>query len=510
MTDRPACSSPAPAARPGISILRALADEPRRRCSPPTSTRSPPASTWSTRRGGRSCRAATTRGFADALLRAVPARVGRRGRPDGRHRAAAAGARARRATPRPASGSCSPPRRRCAPAWTSGCWPSAAASTVRVPDDRRGRRRVRPRRARPARSSSSRARAAARAASGWSSAARSSRRCARDGTLLVQEHLPGDGVLARRARARRRARRRRGAARPAEGRLRHRGHRPHAARRAPRDASRARSPGHRPHHGRQRAGQGGRRRRARPARGQPALPRHHAADDRRGIDMPKLAIGEALGTPIPDGPLPFEDIAMVRYFEERFFAFDDIADLQRHAAAPIASSNAAAGHARPLDVLRRRATRSRRTSRRREARGADARSACVDHVRVDTDWLPGVRRRGAARCARRRACALRCGDRGQAPRHDGRARPARRLLDGIDADLRRRPPGRRSPTARRTPSDVRERLERGDLTRRGGRRRLVDADRARALDRAAARRHRPPLQHPARSSGSTRPTSPPT
>ena len=51
-----------------------------------------------------------------------------------------------------------------------------------------------------------------------------------------------------------------------------------------------------------------------------------------GVDMPKLAIGEALGTPIPDGPLPFEDIAMVRFFQERFFSFDDIADLQRHAA----------------------------------------------------------------------------------------------------------------------------------------------------------------------------------
>jgi carbamoyl-phosphate synthase large subunit len=51
-----------------------------------------------------------------------------------------------------------------------------------------------------------------------------------------------------------------------------------------------------------------------------------------GIDMPRLAIGEALGRPIADGPLAFEDIAMVRYFEQRFFAFDDILDLQRHAA----------------------------------------------------------------------------------------------------------------------------------------------------------------------------------
>ncbi len=50
-----------------------------------------------------------------------------------------------------------------------------------------------------------------------------------------------------------------------------------------------------------------------------------------GVDMPRLAIGEALGAPVPDGPLEFSDIAMVRYFQERFFAFADIADLQRHA-----------------------------------------------------------------------------------------------------------------------------------------------------------------------------------
>jgi len=51
-----------------------------------------------------------------------------------------------------------------------------------------------------------------------------------------------------------------------------------------------------------------------------------------GVDMPALAIGEALGTPIADGPLPFEDIAMVRFFQERFFSFDDISELKRRAA----------------------------------------------------------------------------------------------------------------------------------------------------------------------------------
>jgi carbamoyl-phosphate synthase large subunit len=47
-----------------------------------------------------------------------------------------------------------------------------------------------------------------------------------------------------------------------------------------------------------------------------------------GIDMPRLAIGEALGTPIPDGPLPFAEIAMVRYFTERYLPFAEIAELQ--------------------------------------------------------------------------------------------------------------------------------------------------------------------------------------
>jgi hypothetical protein len=48
--------------------------------------------------------------------------------------------------------------------------------------------------------------------------------------------------------------------------------------------------------------------------------------------MPRLAIGEALGTAIPDGPLPFRDIAMVRFFQERFFAVEELTDLQRDAA----------------------------------------------------------------------------------------------------------------------------------------------------------------------------------
>ena len=75
------------------------------------------------------------------------------------------------------------------------------------------------------------------------------------------------------------------------------------------------------------------------ARGEPALlevnprfPGTMPLTVASGVDMPRLAIGEALGAPIPDGPIEFEDIAMVRYFEERFFSFDDISDLQSRAA----------------------------------------------------------------------------------------------------------------------------------------------------------------------------------
>jgi carbamoyl-phosphate synthase large subunit len=50
-----------------------------------------------------------------------------------------------------------------------------------------------------------------------------------------------------------------------------------------------------------------------------------------GVDMPSLAVEEALGAELPDGPLPFEETAMVRVFEERFFPFEQIAALEAEA-----------------------------------------------------------------------------------------------------------------------------------------------------------------------------------
>ncbi len=55
-----------------------------------------------------------------------------------------------------------------------------------------------------------------------------------------------------------------------------------------------------------------------------------------GIDMPSLAVAEALGAPPPQGPLPFEEIAMVRSFTERFFPFEEIVAL-REAAGRVGS-----------------------------------------------------------------------------------------------------------------------------------------------------------------------------
>jgi carbamoyl-phosphate synthase large subunit len=52
-----------------------------------------------------------------------------------------------------------------------------------------------------------------------------------------------------------------------------------------------------------------------------------------GVNMPRLCVASALGAPMPPGPIPFEEVAMVRYFEERFFPYEEIARLERDAVA---------------------------------------------------------------------------------------------------------------------------------------------------------------------------------
>jgi carbamoyl-phosphate synthase large subunit len=49
-----------------------------------------------------------------------------------------------------------------------------------------------------------------------------------------------------------------------------------------------------------------------------------------GIDMPRLFVAAALGGAWPSGPLEFTDIAMVRFFQERFLDPDEITRLEDH------------------------------------------------------------------------------------------------------------------------------------------------------------------------------------
>lgn len=47
-----------------------------------------------------------------------------------------------------------------------------------------------------------------------------------------------------------------------------------------------------------------------------------------GVNMPKLCVDDALGSPLPEEPVPFKALAMIRYFEERFFDFEEIERMQ--------------------------------------------------------------------------------------------------------------------------------------------------------------------------------------
>ena len=81
------------------------------------------------------------------------------------------------------------------------------------------------------------------------------------------------------------------------------------------------------------------------SRGEPALlevnprfPGTMALTVASGPDMPWLCVAEALGEAMPQSTLAFTDIAMVRFFQERFFSFDEIARLQDDGAAPAAAA----------------------------------------------------------------------------------------------------------------------------------------------------------------------------
>jgi carbamoyl-phosphate synthase large subunit len=66
----------------------------------------------------------------------------------------------------------------------------------------------------------------------------------------------------------------------------------------------------------------------------PRFPGTMALTVASGPDMPWLCVAEVLGEVMPRQPLPFADIAMVRFFQERFLSFEEIARLQRDVVQP--------------------------------------------------------------------------------------------------------------------------------------------------------------------------------
>ncbi len=80
------------------------------------------------------------------------------------------------------------------------------------------------------------------------------------------------------------------------------------------------------------------------AHGEPALlevnprfPGTMALTVASGPDIPWLCVAEAVGEPMPTEMLPFKDLAMVRFFQERFLPFAEIARLQQDVTEPIAA-----------------------------------------------------------------------------------------------------------------------------------------------------------------------------
>jgi carbamoyl-phosphate synthase large subunit len=65
----------------------------------------------------------------------------------------------------------------------------------------------------------------------------------------------------------------------------------------------------------------------------PRFPGTMALTVASGPDMPWLCVADALGDSTPDEMLPFADIAMVRFFQERFLPFEEITDLQHDVVA---------------------------------------------------------------------------------------------------------------------------------------------------------------------------------
>jgi hypothetical protein len=52
-----------------------------------------------------------------------------------------------------------------------------------------------------------------------------------------------------------------------------------------------------------------------------------------GVNMPRLALGELLGDPVPPGPIEFREVAITRVFEDIAVDVDELVALRDRASA---------------------------------------------------------------------------------------------------------------------------------------------------------------------------------
>jgi len=185
-----------------------------------------------------------------------------------------------------------------------------------------------------------------------------------------------------------------------------------------------------------------------------------------GVDMPKLCVGEALGRPIPSGWIDFKPIGMVRMMEELFMEPED---LQRSIEQADPAAVQASAGARPFiaEDMHVHSTFSDGSGTIAEnvleaERLGLRRMTCVDHVRESTEWVPEF----VAEVAKARAetdVDLLCGIEAKLLDTSGRLDlPPSELIEGVDriyaAD--HQVPMADGP---HHPAQIREGIQNGDL-----------------------------------------------
>ena len=200
-----------------------------------------------------------------------------------------------------------------------------------------------------------------------------------------------------------------------------------------------------------------------------------------GVDMPKLCVGEALGQPIPSGAIEFQPVAMVRMMDAVFMAPEDLRQ-EAEADGPRANGDGAPFIAEDMHVHSTfsdgRGTIAENVAE--AERMGVRRMTCVDHVRESTDWVPEFV--AAVADARRDTdVELLCGIEAKLLDTGGRLDlPAEDLIAGVDriyaAD--HQVPMADGP---RHPKEIRERIEGGELEPRAVLDAIVDATAAAVL-----------------------------